>query len=108
MLNKDTLSPTLFGLSIDQLESYLDKIDRDPPCLFDTIIVILLYANDVVILSKFGASLQRLLNKLYGFCNSYNLEVNLSKTQIMTFDHNKRKLNQEAFCLDKDPIEITH
>ena len=26
----------------------------------------------------------------------------------MIFGHNKRKLNQEAFYLDKDPIEITH
>ena len=39
------LSPTLFGLYIDELEAYLDKIDRDSPCLFNTMVAILLYAN---------------------------------------------------------------
>jgi hypothetical protein len=37
-----------------------------------------------------------------------SLEINLSKTKIMIFGHNKRKSNQEAFYLDKDQIEITH
>ena len=39
--------------------------------------------------------------------NPYN-DPPLSKTKIMIFGRNKRKLNQEAFYLDKDQIEITH
>ena len=30
------------------------------------------------------------------------------KTKIIIFGHNKKKLNQKAFYLDKVPIEITH
>ena len=67
-----------------------------------------LYDDDVVLLSRSSASLQRLLNKLYDFCTSSSLEVILAKTKIMIFGHNKRKLNQEAFYLDKDQIEMTH
>jgi len=37
-----------------------------------------------------------------------SLEINLSKTKIMIYGHNKRKSNQEAFYLDKGQIEITH
>ena len=66
------------------------------------------YANDVIMLSKSRARLQRLLNKRHDFCTSSNLEVNLSKTKIMILGRNKRKLNQEAFYLDKDQIKITH
>ena len=40
--------------------------------------------------------------------NDIMLKVNLSKTKIMIFDRNKRKLNQEAIYLDKDRIEINH
>ena len=64
--------------------------------------------DDVVLLSNSRAGLQEFLNKLYEFSTTSSLEVNLSKTKIMIFSYNKRKLNQEAFYLDKDPIEITH
>jgi hypothetical protein len=102
------LSPTLFGLYVNELETYLDKIEGDSPCLFNTVVVILLYVDDVVLLSRSSASLQRLLNKLCDFFTSSILEVNLAKTKIMMFGRNKRKLYQEALCLDKDQIEITH
>jgi hypothetical protein len=36
-----------------------------------------------------------------------SLEVDLFKTQSMIFGHNERNLNQEAFYLNKDQIEIT-
>ena len=45
-----SLSPTLFGVYIDELETYLDKINGDSPCLFDTMVATLLYVNDVVML----------------------------------------------------------
>jgi hypothetical protein len=48
------------------------------------------------------------MNKLHEICTSSSLEANLSNTKIMIFGHNKRKLNQEAFYVDKDRIEITH
>ena len=69
---------------------------------------ILLCVDNVVLPSKSRACLQRLLNKLYKFCTSSSLEVNLSKIVTMKFGRNKRKLNQEAFYLDKDQIESTH
>ena len=96
------LSPTLFGLYIDELETYLDEIDEDSLSLFNTVVAILLYVDDVVLLSRSCAGLQRLLNKLYEFCTSSSLEVNLAKTKIMIFGRNKRKLNQKVFYLDKD------
>jgi len=61
------LSSTLFGLYVDELETYLDEIDMDSPCLFDTVVDILLYADDVVLLSKSGAGLQRLLTSYMSF-----------------------------------------
>ena len=48
------------------------------------------------------------LNKLIEFCTSSSLEVKLAMTKIMIFDRNKKKINQKAFYLDKDQIEITH
>jgi hypothetical protein len=45
-------------------------------------VVILLYGDDVVLLSRSCVSLQKLLNKLiYEFCTSFSIVVNLSKTK---------------------------
>jgi hypothetical protein len=46
-------------------------------------IAILLCVDDVVLLSKSGTCLQRLLNKLYKYYTSSSLEVNLAKTKII-------------------------
>lgn len=85
----------------------MDEIDGESLCLFDRAVVILFYANNVIMLFKLGACLQRLLYKLHEFCTSSILEVNLSRTKIMIFGRNKRNLNQETLYLDKDRIEIT-
>ena len=46
-------SPTLFGLYIDELETNLDGIDGDSPCLFHIVVAILLYVDNVVLLGAF-------------------------------------------------------
>ena len=59
------LSPTLFGLYIDELETKLDESDGGSLCLIFMVIAILLYVGNVVLLSTSRSSLQRLLNKLF-------------------------------------------
>ena len=52
-------------LFIDEFETYRCGQDRrDSPCLLNTVVGMLLYVDDVVLLSRSSASLQRLLNKL--------------------------------------------
>ena len=58
------LSPTLFGLYTNELETYLDEINIDSSCLFNTMIAILLNVDNFVLLSRSSTCLQRLLNKL--------------------------------------------
>ena len=52
------LSPILFGLYIDELETYLDEISGDSPCLFNTMVAILLNVDNVVLLSKSDVDLR--------------------------------------------------
>ena len=46
------ISPTLFSLYIDELETYVDEINKDFPCLFNAVVAIPLCAENVVLLSK--------------------------------------------------------
>ena len=45
----------------------------------------LMYADDIVLLSKSAKGLQTLLCRLEYFCNKWNLKVNINKTQIIIF-----------------------
>ena len=72
------LSPIIFGSYNDELETYLDETDMDPMCLFNEVVGIHLHADNVVMLSKLGASLQRLMNKL----NEFSLSIALKSIYL--------------------------
>ena len=63
------LGATLFGLFVDCLEQYLiDKLGHGAPSLSGVLIPLLLYADDLTIISTTPAGLQRQLNALQLFC----------------------------------------
>ena len=79
------MSPTLFGLYIDQLEHHLSSHAQDAPSIQGQLVPILLYADDIVLLSKSASGLQHLLHVLHLFCDEKLLAVNMSKTQVVIF-----------------------
>ena len=81
------LSPTLFGLCIDKLEEVVNKVAREEglnsPKLMQHVILLLLYADDVVLFSYDVDSMQHLLGVLEEFCHSSGLAVNVEITKMM-------------------------
>ena len=84
------LSPTLFGLYIDDFEAaVLAAVQRgeqlDLPSLLgsDSPLPPLLYADDMVLLSTSAAGLQRQLQLLEQYCRQWGLTVNTVKTKAM-------------------------
>ncbi len=61
----------------------LDKLNYDRPFLFDRKTSCLLYAGDLILLSKTAAGLQKLISANEKFCNKWQVTVNVSKTKIM-------------------------
>ena len=96
-------SPLLFGLYIDQLEQLLleagDPPHRqggdagtitnpiDAPRLLDTLIPLLLFADDLALFSLSHAGLQAQLDILQDFCKARGLVVNVKKTKVIVFEH---------------------
>ena len=74
------MSPELFKMYILDLSSRL-AIPGDFPCLLDSIINHLLWADDLVLLALNEQSLQNILNILNEFCINWDLEVNLKKNK---------------------------
>ena len=53
-------------------------------------IVLLLYADDIVIFAQSAIELQSALDRLFDYCNTWKLKVNIPKTKIMVFKRGGR------------------
>ena len=98
------LSPTLFGLYVDGLEKHLlNMTDIDAPTLMGVMVPLLLYADDLILMSESAAGLQKQLDALASFCEESQLTVNLSKTKVVVFEH--RQSDVPDFVLNGAVVE---
>jgi hypothetical protein len=81
------LSPLLFGLYLDELEKHLDALDGDsPPQLAAIIVKLLLYVDDLALMSETPQRLQKQINVLSELCVEQQLVINVSKTKVVVFE----------------------
>ena len=80
----DPLSPTLFSLFINDLVDYMQNTGVGININSD-LISILLYADDIILLAKSEAELQILLGALETWCKTWQLDVNVSKTNVIHY-----------------------
>ena len=76
----------LFGLYIEEISEYIERGGGSGAGLAGVTIPILLYADDIVLISDSPEGLQRHLNALKLFCTDKELFVNLNKTKVMVFN----------------------
>jgi hypothetical protein len=68
-------------------------------------LLLLLYADDVVVFANSASELQCQMDKLYQYCNKWKLRLNTSKSKIVVF--RKRKLNEvENWHFGNSEIEV--
>ena len=81
-------SSLLFVLYIEELEASLKaKGDRiDAPKLLQTLVSILIFADDTALMSYSPSGLQNQLSVLAKFCADRGLQVNVSKTKVVVFE----------------------
>ena len=97
------LSPLLFGLYIDALEPRIAALANDEgPDLAGSAVKLLLYADDLVLMSKSPRGLQRQLNELSAFCKKRDLTVNVKKTKVVVFGS---RLNSTPLHYGGSPVE---
>jgi hypothetical protein len=97
------LNPLLFELYIDALESCIAALAGDDgPDLAGTAMKLLLYANDLILMSKSLWGLQKQLDELSAFCKEWDLTVNVKKTKVVVFGS---RVNSSPLHYDGSPIE---
>ena len=84
------LSPLLFNLFINDIPNMIDNSNSDPPYLGELSISCLLYADDLVILSRTKEGLQESIDTLHKFTDKWFLEINKSKTKCLVFSKGRK------------------
>ena len=102
------LSSLLFNLFIDKLPAIFDQ-SCDPISVENESFNSLLWADDLLIMSRSPKGLQNAINKTHAFYKSIGLQINESKTKVMIFNGQGRKLADSPnhlFLIGTDVIEV--
>jgi len=83
------LSHTIFGFYIDKLEGCLEEAGYAGTILVGIVIILLLYADDNVLLASCPFILDNKLRILKDFCSTMGMTVNIDKTKIMIIKFKK-------------------
>jgi len=98
VLQGDSLSPLLFLLFIDDLVKYIKRENGDLQ------IDIIMYADDMCLLSKDHLSMQKALDNLANYSRLNSLPVNTLKTVCVKFRKGGRFSINDQFFFDGNPL----
>ena len=100
----EILSPLLFSFFIEDLELKLQENITSGVDIHDLMLFLLLFADDMVLLSKSASGLQAQLNSLVNYCDVWGLSVNIDKTKVVVFQRSYI-LPRHMFYYDSVPLE---
>ena len=100
------LSPILFSLFINDLVDHMRDTDTHAPWIGGRDIKMLLYADDVVLLTETGIGLQKGLDRVREYCLRWGLKVNVGKTKIMVCRKGGRRGKVRKWWYDSEKIEV--
>ena len=103
-------SPILFSLFIDEFETILCQSDiRGIQLHPDTIqLLLLMFADDLALLSDTVNGLQKQLNMLSDFCDTYKLTVNEQKSKIIVFKKGGKLARKENWTYKNNKLEVVN
>lgn len=78
------LSPLLFNVFINNLTSAINTLGCGIQC-GNIVVSMLMYADDIVMLSDTEFKLQSMLNCLSDWCNEWGLHINCNKSKVIHF-----------------------
>ena len=108
LLQGEVLSPFLFSLFVNDLETYLEQNPNASLTLDQLSMYLLMFADDTVIFSESVEGLQLSLNNLESYCNKWDLTVNIDKTKIVVFKKGGSLSRQEKWTYAGETVEIVN
>ena len=110
----ENLSPLLFSLFVNDIEEefiskgckYIELNDEQIDNFLK--LLILMYADDTIILADSESNMQTALRALKQYCDKWKLEINCSKTKISIFSRGKISTSKYKFLYGGSKIEIVN
>ena len=99
-------SPLLFALFLEDLELFLQNQMDSGVSVIDICIIVLLFADDMVVVGNSVEDLQNSLNQLHEYCQYWGLEVNIDKTKIVVFRKRGHLLPTEKWFYNGQALEV--
>jgi hypothetical protein len=99
------LSPALFSIYVNDLACELDRINKGISFGQNTTSM-LMFADDIVLLSESETGLQAQLNCLNTWCSKWRLDLNLKKTKVVHFRKKQVLQTTYRFKFGKENIMI--
>ena len=81
----EIISPILFSLFVEDIEMYLQNRNSKGIVIQDMCLILLLFADDMVVIGETPEDLQLSIDHLHNYCETWGLEVNTAKTKVVVF-----------------------
>ena len=101
------LSPLLFNMYVNDLLHDLKSI-AEGINMNDEKINCLLYADDLVLLAESEEGLQRFLDVVNTYCNTWGMEVNSNKSKVVHFPGTHIPVSDFIFRCGEEVLEKIH
>jgi hypothetical protein len=109
LLQGEQLSPLLFCIFISDMEEYFLEQGCTGVEINEKLrVLVLLYADDLILLGDTPEDLQRKLDTLHQYCMGKGLKVNIKKTKVVVFRKGGRLPESLKFNYNNEPLEIVN
>lgn len=103
----DCLSPTLFALYLNDLAEHIKSLNLGVK-INGVDLSLLLYADDIVLISDSEQSLQVMINVVNEWCKRWQMNINSGKTKIMHFRQKSRQQTDYVFTFGAEQLEVVN
>ena len=100
----DCLSPTIFSLFVNDLVREINALELGIDVNGEKI-ALLLYADDIVLLSDNETNMQTMLNTLHEWCKKWRVLINTEKSKSVHFRKGRRNRSDFVFRIGQNIIE---
>ena len=108
----ENLSPLLFSIFVNDLQDFVLNTGCSPLNIVDgnelsdmLRLLVIMYADDTVLLAESPDGLQRALDSLSEYCAQWKLQINPDKSKVVMFCKRKPRRAQPMFTLNGSEIE---